>query len=349
MTREALVQAGKKRWETLAALLRRATDARGMAALSAADMRELAELYRSLAGDLMRVRRDKLGADLERYLDDLASRAHNTLYAGSTVGNRFRLRDLALDFPAALRRAWPFFLLATVLFYGPALIGGWAAYTDESYALGILSSEQLQQMEKMHGESDPSQRDINTDGAMTGYYVWNNVGIAFRCFATGLTFGLGSLFYLLYNGLFLGVVFGHLARVGIGPKLFSFVAMHSSWELTAIVISASAGIQMGFALVRTHGRTRLGNLRAHGMELLRQMAGVALFLLLAALIEGNLSPSALPREAKYALGVMGWVMVALIIAVGGRGRPVPEDVLDLRAAPGERGPTLRGLLRGRGT
>lgn len=347
MSREALVQAGRARWEALSGLLLRSSRARGAAALTAADLRELSELYRSLAGDLMRVRRDKLGADLERYLDDLASRAHNTLYAGSAVGNRFQLRDLLLDFPAALRRAWPFFLVATVLFYGPAFIGGYAAYTDESYALAILSSEQLQSMEEMHGKSDPSQRDLNTDGSMTGFYVWNNVGIAFRCFATGLTFGLGSMFYLLLNGLTIGVVFGHLARVGVGPKIFSFAAMHSSWELTAIVISAAAGIQMGFALVRTHGRTRLGNLRAHGMELLRQMAGAAVFLLIAALIEGNLSPSAIPTEAKYVLGATGWVVVALIIALAGRGRHLPEDVVELRAAPGDRGPSLRGLLRGR--
>lgn len=347
MTREALVQGGRKRWERLADLLRHSTRARGVATLTAPETRELAELYRSLAGDLMRVRRDKLGADLERYLDDLAGRAHNTLYAGSTVGNRFRVRDLLLDFAPALRRAWPFFLLASVLFYGPAIVGGWAAYTDESYALAILSSEQLDQMAEMHGKSDPSQRSVNTDAAMTGFYVWNNVGISFRCFATGLAFGLGSLFYLVFNGLMIGVVFGHLARIGIGPKIFSFVSMHSSWELTAIVISAAAGIQMGFALVRTRGRTRLGNLSAHGMELLRQMTGVATFLVIAALIEGNLSPSSLPKEAKYALGVMGWVMVAAIIAMAGRGRPIPDDVRELQAAPGDRGPSLRGLLRGK--
>lgn len=346
MTREALVQGGKKRWESLAQLLKRSERARGAASLTAADVRELAELYRSLAADLMRVRRDKLGADLERYLDDLASRAHNTLYAGSTVGNRFRARDLLVDFPAAVRRAWPFFLLATILFYGPMFIGGYAAYSDESYALAVLPSEQLQQMAEMHGKSDPTQRDINTDGAMTGYYVWNNVGIAFRCFATGLAFGLGSLFFLIFNGLVIGVVFGHLARVGVGPKIFSFVAMHSSWELTAIVISAAAGLQMGFALVRTGGRTRLGNLRAHGMELLRQVTGAAFFLLVAALIEGNLSPSELPNEAKYVLGVTGWVLVALILALGGRRRALPEDVVELRKAPGERGPSLRGLLSG---
>ena len=316
-------------------LLGKSERSAGTKALVPTEMRDLAELYRSLAGDLMRVRRDKLGADLERYLDNLASRAHNTLYAGSQVGNRFRAWDLLLDFPPALRRAWVFFAIAMACLYGPGLIGGVAAYNDESYALAVMSSDDLEKMEKMHGNSDPSQRDVNTDGAMTGFYVYNNVGIAFRCFATGLAFGLGSLFYMITNGLMMGVIFGHLARMGIGPKIFSFAAMHSSWELTAIVISGSAGLQMGYSLVKTYGRTRLGNLRMHGLELLRQVSGAAVFLFIAAGIEGNASPSGIPREAKYALGITFWILVFLILALAGKRRPIPTDVLELRAAPGD--------------
>jgi uncharacterized membrane protein SpoIIM required for sporulation len=185
-------------------------------------------------------------------------------------------------------------------------------------------------MEKMYRSADPSRRDANTDAAMTGFYVHNNVGIAFRCFATGLTFGLGSMFYLLYNGLFIGVIFGHLARVGLGDKIFGFVSTHSPWELTAIVISGAAGIQMGYALVRTFGRTRIGNLQAHGLELLRQVSGAAVLLLIAALLEGNVSPSAIPLEAKYVLGATGWLLVLMLLAFAGRDRPVPADAIGLR-------------------
>ena len=39
------------------------------------------------------------------------------------------------------------------------------------------------------------------DAMMAGFYVYNNVGIAFRCFSTGALAGLGSVFYLVYNGV----------------------------------------------------------------------------------------------------------------------------------------------------
>lgn len=329
MNREELVRDRGKSWKRLAELLRNTESTRGVRKLPPEEVREMSELYRSLAGDLMRVQRDKLGADLERHLHGLAGRAHNAIYAGSQVGNRFKFVDLFADFPCAVRRNLRCFLIAFGLFYGPFFLAAAASYTDESYALAVMSGPQLEKMEEMYSKA-ASGRDANTDAAMTGFYVQNNVGIAFRCFATGLAFGLGSIFFLMFNGLSIGTVFGHLHRTGYGDNLLSFVSSHSSWELTAIVISGAAGLQMGYALVSTHGRTRLGNLQAHGLELLRQIVGAAAFLFLAALIEAWVSPSALPREFKFAFGIAGWAIVFGILAFMGRARPPPEDVLALR-------------------
>ena len=37
-------------------------------------------------------------------------------------------------------------------------------------------------------------------GRMFGFYIRNNIGVAFQCFAGGLFLGLGSLFFLAFNG-----------------------------------------------------------------------------------------------------------------------------------------------------
>ncbi len=330
MTREELVKSREKNWARLAESLAIAEAGLGVKKLGPQGIQELAQLYRSLAGDLMRVRRDKLGADLERYLDNLASRAHNALYAGTRLGNRYKVLSLFTEFPGAIRRNLRFFLLASLLFYGPGIIAGIASYADESYALAVMDASQLDAIESMHSQGHAGGRDSNSDAKMTGFYVVNNVGIAFRCFATGILYGLGPFFFLLYNGLMIGVAFGHLARSGYGENIFSFVASHSPWELTAIVISGGAGIQMGWALVATHGRTRLGNLQAHGLELLRQIAGAGAFLVLAALIEGWYSPSSLPSIVKYGTGLAGWAAVFFIMFGLGHNHSVPEDARDLR-------------------
>ena len=329
MNREALVRQRSTKWQRLSELLREAEQPSGVQRLGPAGISELAALYRGLASDLGQVRRDKLGADLERHLDNLASRAHNVLYAGTAVGSTVKIQTVILDFAPALRRNLRFFLLACLLFFGPGVLSGVAAYTDEAYALAVLSPSQLEGMEEMYAKGHGEGREADQSAGMTGFYVFNNVGIAFRCFATGILFGLGPIYFLLFNGLTIGVVMGHLARVGHGENIFSFVSTHAPWELTAIVIAGAAGLQMGYAMVSTRGRTRLGNLRGHGLEVLRQVGGAAAFLLLAAALEAWYSPSSLPPIVKYVSGGLGWVLVFGIIAFAGRRRAIPPDVVAL--------------------
>lgn len=335
-TRSELMQARQPSWRRLEALLGRAESLRGASRLRPGEIAELGELYRALASDLMTARRDRLGADLERYLDGLAARAHNALHAGARrAGKEGRMLDLLWDFPGAVRRNAKAFALAFALFFGPALVTGLGTYGSESFAARLLGADQMRTFETMYAEA-PYGRASSVNAGMTGFYVWNNVGIAFRCFATGILFGLGSIWFLVSNGLFLGGVLGHLTRAGLGENIFTFISAHGPWELIAIVISGAAGLQMGLALVVTGGRTRLGSLQARGPELIRQVAGAAAFLVVAALLEAWVSPAALPMEAKLGLGAGGWVLVAGILALGGRRRPRPPDVAASSAGgPGE--------------
>ena len=97
---------------------------------------------------------------------------------------------------------------------------------------------------------------------MAGFYVNNNVGIALRCFATGLFFGVGSAFYLVENGLATGAIMGYVASHGAGDNILTFVVGHGSLELGAIVLAGGAG----------HG-ARLVDRRARGQDAHRVAPG----------------------------------------------------------------------------
>ena len=63
-----------------------------------------------------------------------------------------------------------------------------------------------------------SDRAASSDVQMFGFYIMNNIGIAFRAYAGGLIFGLGSAVILFFNGLSLGA----LARCGRQRQLVQF-------------------------------------------------------------------------------------------------------------------------------
>ena len=277
----------------------------------------LASLYRAACADLMRARRLGCTPDLIRYLDDLVARAHHTLYIASARSSRSLVDLVLVDFPRAVRKNRWLVLSAMCLFWLPFAVGVVGALGSEDFATRVLPAAQLEQFGESFREGFDGRSEAD-DTAMAGFYVYNNVGIALRCFATGVLFGLGSVFFLVYNGVVTGAVFGHVARLGHLDNLLTFVCTHGTFELTAIVFSGAAGLRLGQSLIDTGGLTRLGSLRRNSRELVSMIVGVAFMLLIAAAIEGFWSPSAIPRPVKYAASAVTFVLLVAFFLLGGR-------------------------------
>jgi len=154
---------------------------------------------------------------------------------------------------------------------------------------------------------------------MAGFYVWHNVGIAFRCFALGAFFGIGTVVTLLFNGLSLGAILGYLIHRGFSDNFFSFAISHGSFELTAIVIAGAAGLVLGWGMIHPGEYSRLESLQIHGIDAIKLAAGAGFMLMIAALIEGYFSPMAIPHLVKYVVGSMLWGLVFIYLMYGGRG------------------------------
>jgi uncharacterized membrane protein SpoIIM required for sporulation len=157
-------------------------------------------------------------------------------------------------------------------------------------------------MEDMYSEPVENRKD-RMDAMMFGFYTFNNPGIGLRCFALGLVFGVGGLFALIDNAAILGGVFGHMATTPQSDNFYCFVTAHGPYELTAIVLSAAAGMRLGFSLLETHGLTRMSSLRRTADEVMPTMCAAIVMFLLAAMIEAFLSPSAAPYAVKAGVSV----------------------------------------------
>jgi uncharacterized membrane protein SpoIIM required for sporulation len=132
-------------------------------------------------------------------------------------------------------------------------------------------------------------------------------------------FGVGTIFFLIYNGLMIGTVTGYVMTTGGGTNIWTFMCGHGPWEITAIFISGGAGLQMGYSLIATEGLTRFASMKRHLRSIVAQVVGAAAMLTIAAAIEGFWSPSALPNEVKWAFGAINLTIVVLFLSLGGRG------------------------------
>ena len=277
--------------------------------------------YRHIC-QLMALARDRhYSPDLVDRLNHLVLRGHHVLY-GPGGGKRAQLFSfLANGFPGAVRAESKSVLVSALLFFLPLLLLVSVLQFYPDFVHYFASPAQLSQYEEMYNPANArlGQRDSDDNLAMFAFYIWNNVKIGIQTFATGLVFGLGTIFFLVMNGSIIGAVAGHLTAVGYGEPFWSFVSGHSAMELSAIVLSGAAGLILGAAVVAPGNRSRKMALVEAAKPAIRIMYGAALMFIVAAFIEGFWSPLKIFDPAiKYAFGLVQWVLVLAYFHLGGR-------------------------------
>ena len=326
MKQSAFVERHGSEWETFEAwldrrdrLLRAHATAPPEGALPDA---AVPERYRRLCQHLALARDRQYSPDLVDRLNALALRGHHLLY-GASGGRRQRgLEFVRRGFPRLVREEARFVYAAAALFFGPFLAMAAVLQYFPDFAYYVLEPEQIASFNAMY---DPASRRLgargsDTDFAMFGFYVWNNVRIGFQTFAGGLAFGVGTVYYLAANGVIIGSVAGYLTQTGLAVPFYSFTSGHSPLELMAIVISGAAGLKLGSALYAPGARSRKSALIATAGTSVRLMWGAAGMFFLAAIVEGFWSPlTTVPLSAKLALALVLWAVVIGYLVVGGRG------------------------------
>jgi uncharacterized membrane protein SpoIIM required for sporulation len=282
----------------------------------------IAALYRRACEQLALARARSYPAYLQDRLDRLTADAHQVIYQQRELGVAALWRIVSRDFPCAVRADAAYVWIATALLAVPTLVLAVLVYYQPYLILSVVDAgiaAQLEQMYSTSAESIGRTREAGSDWIMFGFYIRNNVGIAFQCFASGLAAGLGTIFFLVYNGALFGAVAGYLTERGLGETFYSFVATHAAFELTAIVLSGAAGLKLGHSLLAPKRRTRRQSLVHAARECVVIVYGVTAMLIVAAAVEAFWSSAQwVPPTVKYGVAAACWLVVFGYLARQGR-------------------------------
>ena len=284
--------------------------------------REFPTLYRQICHHLALARARRYSAGLEQRLSRLALDGHQHLYRTRLPFVAAFLRFFARDFPAAFRRHWRFTLAAHLVFYLPAfaMAAGVALKPDLIYSM--IPPADVANLESMYDPENRRlgrERQADTDLMMFGFYIYNNISIGFQTFAGGLLFGVGSVFYMVFNGLYIGAVAAHLTVAGFVETFYTFVIAHGAFELTAIAIFGAAGLKLGYGAIAPGRKARWHAIRDAALESLPLVYGGTFMLLVAAFVEAFWSSASWPPAGvKYAVGAVLWVFVYAYLLLPGR-------------------------------
>ena len=280
--------------------------------------------YRELTQDLNTAKANGYSSVLIEKLNSLVLEGNQILYSKRSWSLKKVYNFFLWTFPSAVRSQWRSLAVSLLIFYGLIFFFTLACVRNPSMVnqiLGTLTTRQLEQMYNPESVYYLSPRDINSDADMFGYYIFNNISIAFRIFTGGILAGIGSIFILAFNGIYLGAATAHIINTGYGNTFFPFIIGHGSLELTAIVLAAQGGLILGFRLFFTRGHSRQTSLKIAGETALPLIAGAAVMLFIAAGIEAFWSSRhELPLYIRYGAGATGWILMILYFCLAGRGK-----------------------------
>ena len=334
MRQEIFVSRHQAEWVALEQWL----DARGDSARKARAHRrdwhgladhEMPARYRRLCQQLALARRRGYSAVVTERLQQLMQRGHSVLYRTPSPRWRRAMEFVLAGFPRLVRAEKGVMLAAMLLFVLPLVAMYTAIQIQPDLSSALYDPVQLAGFEDMYDPNDPQRalgRDNGTDVAMFGFYIWNNISIGFKVFASGMLVGLGPILALANEGIRAGAVAGHLQAVGHGDPFWRFVCGHAAFELTAIVIAGGAGLRLGLNLIAPGQRRRIDALVEGGRRGALLSVGVLVMLLVAAFIEAFWSSIGwMPATVKYSVAAVLWSAVFVWLLAGGRNRRHAES------------------------
>lgn len=304
MNESSFVARREPEWQRIALLCDKADSS--PTALTQSELKEFIRLYRNVSADLAAVRTQSTNLPMQMFLNDLVGRAHGILYQGR---RRPLLETLGCNVVNAVRtvrrRRW--FILASALFFvvtGLFLFGVLSARPDLRQQ--VIVDTGFADVFKDWTSGQLPERTSGQSIAAWGMYASHNplVAIVSGSIAAS-TFGIGTVYMLMQNGVLLGALSYEMMRVHKLGFLYQSIMPHGVPELSGLIISGAAGLCMGWALINP-GRKRRGEaLLEAGKDAITLLATSVVMMLIAAPIEGFFSFNArIPGSLKLAVIVV---------------------------------------------
>lgn len=317
----AFLTARKPRWERLARLLDRA-EVEGIDHLQLEEVKELGRLYRAASSDLLMARGRAASAELVTFLNDLVARGHAQTHLAPSPRLLEGARFLAFGFPALVRAEKRLVLLSYALMALGIGTGMVAAAVDPE-AVAVMIPDQHRRLDPTERVNREAERPGSTNGdeqaVFATYLFTHNIQVAFFCFALGITFGVGTLALLWWNGVTLGALAHVYAAQGHALWFWAWILPHGVPELSAICLAGASGLAIGRGLLFPGRRTTGAALRSEAKVAVQLVLGTIPLFIVAGLIEGSISQihqPTLPSELKLTFAaavaaLLGWWLITV--------------------------------------
>lgn len=260
---------------------------RSLSGHSANTADQLNELFVHITDDLSYSRTFYPNRSVRVYLNGLAQRIFLSIYRQRRSQWGRLLNFWIHQLPQLLYEARRDLLLSFATFALAAAIGVISSYTDARFA-EIILGETYVEMTLANIEADDPMAVYKQMGplGMTAGITLNNLFVAVFTFVMGVFFSVGSMVFLVRNGIMLGTFQYFFIERGLFWDSFLTIWMHGTMEIAAIILAGAAGITMGRGLVFPGTYPRRYAFQRSARRGMKILVGIIPLFLFAGFVEG---------------------------------------------------------------
>jgi uncharacterized membrane protein SpoIIM required for sporulation len=251
------------------------------------DADEMAAGFTQLVDDLAYAKTFYPSSKVTQFINTEASKIYLNIYKNRKEESNRLLGFWKFDLPLTIRKHQGTILFSTIVFVIFWGIGFFVTAEDETLTDSLIMPGYLEATQKYIDENNPF--GIYESGGPISSWIWimiNNIIVAFREFASGVLFGIFSLYGLCKFGLMVGSFDEIFAARGFGLQFFLVVFVHGTLEITAFIIAAAAGIVMGKSYLFPGTIKRMDAFKKGAKDGIKLMIGLLPVFALAAFFEG---------------------------------------------------------------
>ena len=302
----------EKYWTELEGILKKLEED-PLSEMSFEEIKNFHYLYQRTSADLAKIKTFSSEIEICQYLEALITRAYGEVHETREKSHRFRpFYWFFKVFPRTFRRHLAMFWLSVAVTMTGFTFGGMVIAFDPGAKDIVLPFPHLQ--------GDPSDRvneeeqaviDDRLEGAkstFSTYLMTHNIRVSIFTLSMGITWGIGTIILLFYNGIILGAVSLDYILAGETKFLLGWLLPHGSIEIPAILLAGQGGLLLAGALIGWGNRSPLRTrLREISGDLVTLIFGGSVLLVWAGFIEAFLSQyhePVLPYSFKIGLGII---------------------------------------------
>lgn len=299
----------------------------------------LRDLYAAVSDDLSYARTHYPNRSVKTFLNAKAASLSLSLQRNQRRGiavRKFFTETVPLELHTERRALY----VAFAIFAAAFLIGWFSSVSDPDFARSILSDGYVDMTEANIADGDPMA--VYKDGSMLGGALGitgNNLRVALLAFVTGVVYGAGTLFVMIYNGVMVGTFQHFFFARGVGWASVLGIWTHGTIEIACIIVSGAAGLVLARGIIWPGTLTRARSFQLSALSGLRIMGGIAPLIVLAGFIEGFLTrmtdlPTVL--RAGFLLLNAGFVVYYFLVRPRQVGARVERAAADYGRLPPDR-------------